>query len=188
MVLTVNTPAHQAYTVESCDAYTWTDGDGQTHTVSGDYTYSHQDSHGCTQVDTLHLTIHNSTASEFSIETPDSCYTWNGQAYCASGDYVQTLQTADGCDSVVTLHLTITVGIDGHDMAAICLAPNPTKDICRIMGLENVPVSVELFDMRGKLVMKASSRELDVTMLPTGMYMVRVNTGIGVVTLKLVKQ
>ena len=42
--------------------------------------------------------------------------------------------------------------------------------------------------MRGKLVMKASSRELDVTMLPTGMYMVRVNTGIGVVTLKLVKQ
>ena len=56
------------------------------------------------------------------------------------------------------------------------------------MGLETDPVSVDLYDMRGKLVMKASGRELDVTTLPTGLYMVKVFTGDRFINLKLVKQ
>ena len=186
--LTVYTPANTAITVEECDSYTWTTGNGQTYTTSGDYTYSHEDANGCTQVDTLHLTIHYATTSEFTIETPDSCYTWNGQSYCASGDYVQTLQTVNGCDSVVTLHLTTSVGVSDHEVTTVFLAPNPTQNICRIMGLETDPVSVDLYDMRGKLVMKASGRELDVTTLPTGLYMVKVFTGDRFINLKLVKQ
>ena len=186
--LTVYTPANTAITVEECDSYTWTTGNGQTYTTSGDYTYSHEDANGCTQVDTLHLTIHYATTSEFTIETPDSCYTWNGQSYCASGDYVQTLQTVNGCDSVVTLHLTTSVGVSDHEVTTVFLAPNPTQNICRIMGLETDPVSVDLYDMRGKLVMKASGRELDVTTLPTGLYMVKIFTGDRFINLKLVKQ
>ena len=186
--LTVYTPANTAITVTECDSYTWTSGNGQTYTISGDYTYSHEDANGCTQVDTLHLTIHYATSSEFTIETPDSCYTWNGQSYCASGDYVQTLQTVNGCDSVVTLHLTTSVGVSNHEVTMVFLAPNPTQNICRIMGLETDPVSVDLYDMRGKLVMKASGREFDVTTLPTGLYMVKVFTGDRFINLKLVKQ
>jgi len=136
----------------------------------------------------LHLTINNATSSEFTIETADSCYTWNGQTYCASGDYVQTLQTVNGCDSVVTLHLTTSVGVTVHEVEKVFLTPNPTKNICRIMGLETEPVSVDLYDMRGKLVMKASDREFDVTMLPTGLYMVKIYTGDRFINLKLVKQ
>ena len=186
--LTIHNPVHTAITVEECDSYTWTDGNNQNYTTSGTYTYEHQDANGCTQVDTLHLTIHQSATSEFTIATQDSCYTWNGQTYCASGDYVQTLETAFGCDSVVTLHLTTSVGVPVHEAEVVFLAPNPTKNISRIMGLETDPVSVDLYDMRGKLVMKASGRELDVTTLPTGLYMVKIYTGDRFINLKLVKQ
>ena len=101
---------------------------------------------------------------------------------------MQTLQTVNGCDSVVTLHLTTRVGVTVHEVEKVFLAPNPTKHICRIMGLETEPVSVDLYDMRGKLVMKASDREFDVTMLPTGLYMVKIYTGDRFINLKLVKQ
>ncbi len=55
--LTIHHPVHTAITVSECGSYTWSAGNGQTYTASGHYTYSHTDNHGCTQVDTLHLTI-----------------------------------------------------------------------------------------------------------------------------------
>ena len=183
--LTIFNPTHTAIIAESCGSYEW---NGETYTASGDYLYSHTDANGCTQVDTLHLTINQPMASEFTIETPDSCYIWNEQSYCASGDYVQTLTAENGCDSVVTLHLTTSVGVDNHEVTAVYLAPNPTQNLSRIIGLDTDPVSVELHDMRGKLVMKGTSTELDVTTLPTGMYIVKVFTGNRIINLKLIKQ
>ena len=80
------------------------------------------------------------------------------------------------------------MGVEDHEVAVVFLAPNPTQNICRIIGLETDPVSVELYDLRGKLVMRDSDTDLDVTTLPTGMYTVRVFTGDRVINLKLVKQ
>ena len=148
----------------------------------------HADANGCTQVDTLHLIINQPVVDEITVETSDSCYVWNGETYCASGDYVQTLTADNGCDSVVTLHLTTSVGVDDHEATLVFLAPNPTQHITRIIGLDTDPVSVELHDMRGKLVMKGTDTELDVTTLPTGMYIVKVFTGDRIINLKLVKQ
>jgi hypothetical protein len=187
LYLTIHNPVNTAITVIECGSYTWT-ANGQTYTESGVYTYSHQDANGCTQVDTLYLTLHYATTSEFIIETSDSCYEWNGQNYCESGDYMQTLETVAGCDSVVTLHLTTSVGIDDYELGAIYLIPNPAKNVCRINGLETAPVSVELYDMNGKLIRRINTAEFDVSTLSTGIYMVRVNTGNRVVNLKMVKQ
>ena len=184
--LTINQSVQTDLYETACDSYTWVDGN--TYTLSDDYAMTLTAANGCDSLVVLHLTINNSTASEFTIETPDSCYTWNGQTYCASGDYVQTLQTVNGCDSVVTLHLTTSVGVENHEVTFVFLAPNPTKNICRIMGLETDPVSVEIFDMRGKLLMLDDDTDLDVSVLPTGMYTVRVNTGDRMLNLKLIKQ
>ena len=185
LYLTIHNPVNTAITVIECGSYTW---NNQTYTTSGTYYYSHQDANGCTQVDTLYLTLHYATTSEFIIETSDSCYEWNGQNYCESGDYMQTLETVAGCDSVVTLHLTTSVGIDDYELGAIYLIPNPAKNVCRINGLETAPVSVELYDMNGKLIRRINTAEFDVSTLSTGIYMVRVNTGNRVVNLKMVKQ
>ena len=183
--LTITSSEFAEFTETACESYDW---DGETYTETGDYTKTYSNAEGCDSVVTLHLTINHAVSSEFTIETSDSCYVWNNISYCGSGDYLQTLSTVNGCDSVVTLHLTTGVGIEDHEVSIVYLAPNPTSSICRIIGLDAEPVSVTLYDMRGKLVMKDSDTELDVTMLPTGIYMVKIFTGNRIIDLKLVKQ
>lgn len=106
--LTIYNPVHTAITVETCESYTWIDGTEATYTISGDYTYSHEDAHGCWQVDTLHLTINHNTEG---IDEQVACetFTWiDGNTYTASTNTpTVTLTNAAGCDSIVILHLTI---------------------------------------------------------------------------------
>ena len=55
--LTIHNPTHASFTETACGSYTWVANNNTEYTQSGTYTYSHQDANGCTQVDTLHLTI-----------------------------------------------------------------------------------------------------------------------------------
>jgi len=186
MTLTVNMVDAITLTESACEQYEW---NGQTYIESGDYTQTFTNAAGCDSVVTLHLTINHSATSEFTIETSDSCYVWNDQTYCESGDYTQTLTTAAGCDSVVTLHLTTRVGVEEYVLdSKLFIAPNPATNVCRILGLDTDPVSVDLYDMNGKLVRRHNSTVFDVSTLPTGIYMVRVYTGEQIVNLKLVKE
>ena len=108
--LTIHNPAHTALTVEECgSSYTWTGGSGQTYTASGNYTYSHEDAHGCTQVDTLHLTINHGTHNVVT-ETACESFTWYGTEYTTSGTYTHEYINADGCASVDTLKLNVNHG------------------------------------------------------------------------------
>ena len=185
LALTVLPVPHTDLYAENCNSYEW---NGETYTESDDYSVNLTAANGCDSIVTLHLTIHYDVTSEFTIETNEGCYTWNGTEYCQSGDYTQNLETAAGCDSVVTLHLTVGVGIEEHEMTNICLTPNPATNICRIVGLDTDPVSVDIYDMNGKLVRRPNATEFDVSTLPTGIYMVRVFTGERIVNLKMVKQ
>jgi hypothetical protein len=137
----------------------------------------------------LYLTINHTETSEFTIETSDSCYEWNGQIYCGSGDYEQALIASTGCDSVVTLHLTTSVGVENYEWDThVFLAPNPTKQVTRIMGLKEQPDFVEVLDLSGRLVMRVRSTDLEVSTLATGAYLVRIHTSHGIINRKLIKQ
>ena len=184
--LTINQPLHTAVTETACESFTW---NGTTYTVSGDYTYNHADENGCTQVDTLHLTIHFAQSAEFAVTTTDSCYSWNNINYCESGDYTQTLQTVHGCDSVVTLHLTITVGIDNYDGFDFKVYPNPTNGVlnveCIMKNEEWGEVELHLCDAYGRLVevVRANNdsplqtTQIDLSRFPDGVYFVQTGNG-----------
>ena len=126
--LTINNPAHQASHVTAYDSYLWSEdgsenvipGDGETYTQSGDYTFEHNDNNGCTQVDTLHLTVYYSSANEFSA-TACGSYTWNNSIYETSGDYTQVFTDIHGADSTVTLHLTINPVYEQEVEATACV-------------------------------------------------------------------
>ena len=109
--LTINHPQHLSYTVTEFDTYTWQspEGNGTTYTASGTYFYEHTDANGCTQMDTLYLTIYYSSSNEFSATACES-YTWDGREYTASGDYSWEYTDIHGADSMVTMHLTIYHG------------------------------------------------------------------------------
>jgi hypothetical protein len=90
---------------------------------------------------------------------------------------------------VATLHLTTSVGVVSHEPGtSLYLAPNPTKNISRIVGLSESLKYVDVMDMRGRLVLKSFDNEIDVSTLPAGVYVVKVFTDSGVTNLKLVKQ
>ena len=89
----------------------------------------------------------------------------------------------------MTLHLTTSVSIGNHEQeTTLYLAPNPTKNISRIIGLNESLKCVDVLDLRGRLVMKSFDNEIDVSTLPAGVYVVKVFTESGVTNLKLVKQ
>ena len=112
--LTINTPVHTATSETACETYTWDEGDGVSHTATGTYTYSHPDNNGCTQVDTLHLTV-NYPVHTVITETACDSYTWHDTEYTASGDYTYTTTGSNGCDSTTTLTLVVNHSVTTYD-------------------------------------------------------------------------
>lgn len=104
--LTIHHPAHMDTTVTECEQFTWP-ANGCTYTSSGDYTYAHIDTNGCTQVDTLHLTVITPVHTDTAVYVCDR-YTWvDSQTYVTSGTYTYAHPDFYGCTQVDTLHLTI---------------------------------------------------------------------------------
>ena len=117
--LTINNPVHQSNTVTAYNSFVWTNGTGETYTTSGDYFYSHNDANGCTQVDTLHLTVYYSSFHDFSDVACES-YEWDGTIYTQSGDYTRQYVDIHGADSIVSLHLTVYYGTHNVQTETVC--------------------------------------------------------------------
>ena len=147
-------------TANGGETYLWSDGTTNntlTASMAGTYQVIGYNVAGCNAMASTTVNVWQPATSEFSVECPDSCYTWNSQTYCTSGTYTQTLQTVHGCDSVVTLHLTITVGIDDYNLgASMTVYPNPTTSVvnvqCTMYNVHEGTVEFQLFDAFGRLL------------------------------------
>ena len=100
-------PQHESETVTECEQYVW---HGTTYDTSGIYLYPHLDIHGCTQVDTLHLTIHHhSQGTVHDTIVENQLATWQYQGYHFNGntDTLIHIPNMEGCDSAVSYHLFV---------------------------------------------------------------------------------
>ncbi|GBL35544.1 uncharacterized WD repeat-containing protein L264 [Filimonas sp.] len=95
-------PTYSSMNIVSCNPYTI---NGQTYSVSGNYTQVLTNAASCDSLLQLNLAI-NSTTS-LSSQSACNSYIWNGQTYATSGLYAQTYTNAAGCDSILNLDLTI---------------------------------------------------------------------------------
>ena len=101
-------------------AYTWTDGNGNTYNVAGQYRDTVRTAFGCDSiVRVLYLTVNTPVAAEVTA-TACGSYVWNGTTYTASGDYTYTTTAVNGCDSTITLHLTINTPVTAEVTATAC--------------------------------------------------------------------
>lgn len=186
-------------TANGGETYLWSDGtttNTLTVGMAGTYQVIGYNAAGCNAMASATVNVWQPATSEFSIECPDSCYTWNGESYCQSGDYTQTLQTVHSCDSVVTLHLTITVGIDNHDLtASMTVYPNPTNGVVNVQfTMNNVrakTTEIQLYDAYGKLlqVRDGNASQIDLSPFAPGVYFVKaVTNGNMMGVRKVVKQ
>ena len=105
--LTIDTSTFNSTTLTQCDSYTWPI-DGNTYNTSGIYTSLSSNALGCDHVDTLNLTIDNSSSAIYSLNKI-SCdsFIWNGNLFNQSGVFYDTISSSNGCDSIQRLNLTI---------------------------------------------------------------------------------
>ena len=208
--LTLLHPEHMSFVREACGSFTptWADGYSQTYTESGVYTHSYEDANGCTEVDTLYLTIYEQpnivingntqvTAGEsvtLSVEyNEDYEYTWStGQTGnsivvtpTASITVYSVTVTYGVCTTTAMITVSIT-GIDDYELQNLTLYPNPTNGKVFI-GHENV-LSVEVFDKTGRLLtVLRNVNEIDLSAFADGLYTLRIALPEGVVIRKVVK-
>jgi gliding motility-associated-like protein len=88
--------------------------------LTSQYFYaSVSDGLGCSEMDSVYLTIIDTTSSHMSITAVDS-FILNGQLYNVPGIYNQVLPNANGCDSTITLDLTILYSTSSTDYQSHC--------------------------------------------------------------------
>ena len=117
--LTVNSSVINTIDMTACDSYTWENGDGETYTVTGVYTYSYTTTDGCNGTDYLVLTINSNSNTEYTETVCDS-YVWNGTEYNESGDYEYEYEATNGCPSKDILHLTVNNSTTSEETAENC--------------------------------------------------------------------
>ena len=118
--LIISNSTSNSFSITACDSYTW-NIDGQTYTSSGIYTSISTNTAGCIHVDSLVLTLGNSTNASMSVTACDS-YTWpnNGQLYNSSGTYVSSSINVSGCNHYDTLNLIINYSTSNTTIATVC--------------------------------------------------------------------
>ncbi len=131
-----------------------------------------------------------------------STYQWNrngtpitgavGQTYTivvTSGDYTVTVTDSNGCAGTSAIY---TPGTGIHEISfgrTVSIYPNPVMDWLHIDA--TTPVVASISTMEGKLLTdRASQKQINISALPEGLYLLRVydsNTGLLLFTEKLIK-
>ena len=118
--LTITNAVSSYVALTECNSYMWPKN-GVTYSVSGLYVFSSITSSGCVNVDSLNLTITNSTTSTDTQVHCDS-YTWlDGITYTSSNSTATFTSTnAAGCTNTATLDLTIKNSTSGSLDTIVC--------------------------------------------------------------------
>ena len=80
-----------------------------------------------------------------------------------------------------------TLSITESELSNINIYPNPFNSELSIEGLKQ-PTSIKIYNMLGKLVMSISNTSIDTSKLPSGLYIITVETENGTISKKMIKQ
>ena len=124
--LIINHAVNTVAEAEAVEAFVWhrAGAADTTITSSGTYTHTHPDNNGCTQTDTLHLTIYHATNTQIDTSACEE-FLWHrplaGDTIITnSGTYFDNFTDVHGADSVVTLVLTIYSAEHTDLLVSIC--------------------------------------------------------------------
>ncbi len=117
----------------------------------------------------------------FISEPADAAFDPENRAICSSGTIVKTQ---------VNIEKDIDTGTYKLSTHGLSLYPNPVNDILHIRA-EKAVTAIRIYDINGTTVaqdMGENISEIKLAHLPAGIYMVRVETGEGVNTMRIIKQ
>ena len=160
--------------------YTWQNnlknGDSVTPTATTNYIVSTTDNNGCSNSDTVMVTVNDKTYSETSLSSLGS-YELNGQIYDQSGKYTQVLINKNGCDSIVTLNLVIeSLGIESFEIPEIKIYPNPSVDGKIFIETTEEIKQIRIINTKGITLLILKEKEVDLGHFGRGVYFLEVST------------
>lgn len=156
----------------ACDRFDWYGT--EYYESSNSATYTLTNAVGCDSVVTLYLTINHSTVDTI-VTSATGSYEWQGFVLDSSGTYLDSLQTVDGCDSILVLQLTILQGIQEVGDEIISVYPNPTSGRIKV-AVDDV-TRIDVYNVNGQLVRTTFKESvIDISTLPSGVYMLKVET------------
>lgn len=215
--LQLNPIATGVHTVTACQQYTWLNGVTYTqNNMIATYALSGAAANGCDSVLTLNLTVkdldpsvtYSVSTGELRANQENATYQWincdNKTAIAGateatfkvnqSGNFALAV-TYNGCtdtsDCISLLHVSIEEN-DNH----FSVYPNPSEGIFTITKnnaqVENTYLQVLTLD--GKIIMEQTwqvqqqNQILDISAMPTGVYILKIQSSGGILTKKLVKK
>lgn len=212
--LTINTIYSLTETVHACSSYTWING--ITYTSSNSTaTFSTLTASGCDSTVTLNLTIPiiNKTVSLSaqtftltSLENDADSYQWfdcvnqvpvlneTNQSFTPTQNGKYSLKiTKGGCTETSDCITIAGIGIAENSLIQ-SIFPNPTKNLATVTLAQNVEKgNIQILDLSGKILHVATientnSFTISLEDYPSGMYIIKVNSGNSVHFQKLVKE
>ncbi|HET8962323.1 MAG TPA: T9SS type A sorting domain-containing protein, partial [Chitinophagales bacterium] len=100
-----------------------------------------------------------------------------------AGEYSVTVTDAEGCTTIKTIIIENSVGIFSTPQSSIIIYPNPASDILYI-STENISgnIAIQLFNMTGERIIEKTFAtspliQLNISELPTGIYLVKAISG-----------
>lgn len=132
----------------------------------------------------------------FEWSTGDSTATADSLAV---GEYMVTVTDAVGCGDVITLMVDLDVATDepGEVLQGLNVYPNPTSGLLELrLDLDRATdLTAEVYDLTGRrMITKALGQQLrlneqlDFSMLPNGIYLLRLQAGDAARTVRVIKQ
>jgi len=135
-------------------------------------------------------TIHWSSSLTGAMVDDDHLLTVTGSGYLVlTAALAENPEINTAVSTTINLDKT-TTGINCHLQPKMILYPNPACDFIRIAGAPET--SVSMYDAAGKLCLQLllykERNTIDITGFPAGMYMVKIDHGVQINWLKLLKE
>lgn len=130
---------------------------------------------GCDTLLKLSLTVLPTKRTVIDTTVNGTNFVWYDSVYTQSTTDSIVLTSTVGCDSVLLLHLTLNLpsAIDIVGTTAVMLYPNPTADMLHVEGIQSGCMA-EILDAMGNIALRTrTDGDINVSALPTGVYMLR---------------
>ncbi|MBL0339823.1 MAG: T9SS type A sorting domain-containing protein [Bacteroidetes bacterium] len=85
---------------------------------------------------------------------------------------------------------TVSIAENMSDLDDVFIYPNPTSGILVVESNKFTPLSLQVFDLPGKLILESigNTSSIDISTLPQGMYVVKIHTGNKIISKRVIKK
>jgi len=117
----------------------------------------------------------------------------NTQTNLSETDYTFIANAGHQTGRFIIVFVEDILGTNDLGVEAISLYPNPTQSIINIVSPQAEIISIEVYDVRGRLINNETinyqrTYQLDMSILESAMYFITINTEFGSITKRVVKE